>query len=578
MFRSYGSDEITYFVYFYNRACPCANSTYTMKNSFFFLLCLAYPMLTFAQTTYVPSHLIVKIKENVSLAALDLAKARLGVASVDNLAGRADVARIRSIGHPEKTHTFLLEFAGSPDVASLQRQFAALPEVVFAEPDYLAEGGGQCGDATFTPNDNSYYLQWGFHNNGSLSGIGNVVAGADVSMEAAWDIETGDPSMIIAIPDSGLRMTHPDIAARLWVNPNEILNGIDDDNNGFVDDRLGWDFVADSNDPTDDLGHGTNIAGIIGAVANNNSLFTGANWNSKLMILKVLDSNNSSTYANMAASIYYAVDNGAKVISMSIGGTGASAALSEALQYAAAYDVLFLACMMNFNNSVPYYPAKYSQTLPNVMAVGSTNANDRRTAPFFWSSSSGSNYGTHLSVVAPGNYIYGLSAYSDTDNSTYWGGTSQATPLVAAIASLLFSHDTSLSASDVRSILEDTADDQVGLPSEDTAGFDIYMGHGRVNAYAALQYLSMKGFSDSRGLSVINPVRGSVLTVNNKDVLEGVYQYRILDLNGREIADSPFKLALGTNEIALPELTAGHYIGIIQRGAYRKVFRLVKGG
>jgi len=308
-------------------------------------------------------------------------------------------------------------------------------------------------------------------------------AGADIDMENGWSLEQGDSTIIVGIIDTGDKLDHPEFAGRIWKNYKEIPNnGIDDDGNGFVDDVQGWNFAGSNNDPTDDQGHGTNVAGIIGANANNTILYAGVDWKCKLMILKGLNNSSFGYYSWWADAIYYAVDNGAKVINMSLGGKGVSTTLQDAVNYALNNNVVIAACMMNTNSDTIYYPAKYT----GVIAVGSTNPNDTRSNPFFWSPTSGSNYGSHISVVAPGNYIYGLNYQSNTSYSSYWGGTSQATPLVAGLASLLLAQDTNRTPAQIKSIIESTAEDQVGDPSEDTPGWDQYYGFGRINAFYAL--------------------------------------------------------------------------------------------
>ena len=240
--------------------------------------------------------------------------------------------------------------------------------------------------------------------------------------------------MTVAIIDSGCKLDHPEFAQRIWRNQKEIAgNGLDDDGNGYIDDVRGWDFAANDNNPTDDHGHGTNVTGIVGASGNNEVGYAGVNWACKLMVCKGLDSQNNGFYSWWTSAIYYAVNNGARVINMSLGGLSASQAMQDAVDYATQQGVVVVACMMNTNTSTPYYPA----ALTGVVAVGSTDPNDARSSPFFWSASSGSNYGAHLSVVAPGNDIYGLSYLSNTNYNSYWGGTSQATPHVAGLVSLL---------------------------------------------------------------------------------------------------------------------------------------------
>ena len=188
------------------------------------------------------------------------------------------------------------------------------------------------------------------------------------------------------------------------------------------------------------------------------------------MIGKILDENNSGYYSWWTDAIYYAVDNGAKVINMSVGGSGFSSSMKDAIDYAYNNGVTVVACMMNENNNTTFYPAGYQNTI----AVGATNPNDERSAPFFWSTTSGSNYGNHIDVVAPGNYIYGLNYQSDTNYNSYWGGTSQAAPLVTGLSSLLLAQDADKTPDDIRSIIRNTAEDQVGNVSEDISGFDIY--------------------------------------------------------------------------------------------------------
>jgi subtilisin family serine protease len=231
--------------------------------------------------------------------------------------------------------------------------------------------------------------------------------------------------------------------------------------------------------------------------------------------------------------------------------------------------------MMNFNNDTPYYPAAYSLQFPNVIAVGATNPDDSRTAPFFWSATSGSNYGSHLDVVAPGNYIYGLDYLSDTSSSSYWGGTSQATPLVAGIASLILAHNPSLTPQQVRQILEDTAEDQVGNPLEDTPGYDIYMGYGRVNAFAALQSpLSVDENHYATGMTIANPVQNGNIRIFS--AMAGDFAFRAIDMAGREAASGKIHLAEGSNSLPL-SVARGSYIFTVEGNGYRKIFRLIKG-
>ncbi|PZU87607.1 MAG: hypothetical protein DI529_06720 [Chryseobacterium sp.] len=484
---------------------------------------------------------------------------------------------LSQVGRFDKTQTLLVTLGENDDLNNYINQYKKLPNVEFVEEDFESEGGGKLNVkseslSTF-PNDTYFNRQWGLYNNGTMTGIGTVKADADTDMELAWDIETGDPNLTVAVIDSGFRMAHPELAGRIWKNPNDPVDGIDNDGNGLIDDYQGWDYVNNDNNPTDDHGHGTNCSGIVLSGANNGIGYAGVNWNSKLMVLKALNANNSGTYSAMTNSIYYAVDNGAKVISMSIGGSSFSQALKNAVDYAYNHNVVFVACMMNYNNNVVYYPAAFE----NVIAVGSTNPDDYRTSPFFWDTTSGSNYGNHIDVVAPGNFIYGLSSTSDTNYNSYWGGTSQATPLVAGLASLILSKNNSLTVNEVRDIINTSADDLVGNPNEDTPGFDIFMGYGRVNAFKAMQKaqqtLNVSDFNNIKDIQIINPVKESLSLLSDK-VLDKATIF-IYSFDGKKILDKNVVINKGHNNIVLP-IGKGNYILEIKNYNYSKSFKIIK--
>lgn len=553
-----------------------------MKKILVLLLFTFQIVLAQNEEHYIKNQLIVKLKQSAfQNKKTDPTKNTLGIPSLDKLTASIGLKSMQPIGNYKITKTFLLIFNDEVDVNAHLKKFEKSKEIEFAEPNFMAVGGGQMNpDAPQTvPNDTYFNRQWGLLNDGTMSGIGAVVADADVDMELAWDIQTGDPNMIIAVSDSGLKMNHPDIASRIWVNADEIPgNGVDDDANGFIDDVNGWDWVNADNNPTDDHGHGSNCTGIIGCIANNGNLFAGANWNSKIMPLKVLSSTNNGSYANMANSIYYAVDNGAKIVSMSIGGSATSAVIASSIEYANDHNVMLFFCMMNNNNNVSYYPARYSLNYPNVMAVGSTNPNDQRTNPFFWSNTSGSSYGTHINVVAPGNFIYGLSNTSDTSPNAYWGGTSQATPLVAGIASLIFAQNPALTPVQVRTILQNTAVDEIGISSEDIPGFDQYMGYGRVNAFDALQAATLsinENTVSQQEFQLINPIQSNELQVYSQGHFTGDYTVTIYTIDGKKLSSSTKNIIQGLNTIPF-DYADGNYIVELKGDGYGKVFKVRK--
>jgi thermitase len=414
-----------------------------------------------------------------------------------------------SLGKKSKQHIFVAHFPICIKLQEVINAYYATGEIEYAEPDFI---GSTAGFQSAVPNDQNYYRQWGLKNNGTFS-QSTAIAGADIDMENAWNIEQGDSSTIVGIIDSGNKLDHPEFSGRIWLNYDEIPNnGLDDDNNGYIDDIKGWDFANNDNNPTDDYGHGTNVAGIIGANANNTIGFAGVDWNCKLMILKGLDNNNSGFYSWWSSAIYYAVDNGAKVINMSLGGISNSTTLQAAVNYALNNNVVVVVSMMNANSNAPFYPAAF----PGVIAVGSTNANDNRTNPFFWSATSGSCYGSHISVVAPGNFIYGLDYQSNTNFNNYWGGTSQAAPHVAGLAALLLAQDSTRTPTQIKSIIESTSEDQVGNPIEDILGWDQYYGYGRINAFNALSLILKTNDITKQNVSVSlfpNPAHDSFTAV-----------------------------------------------------------------
>lgn len=456
----------------------------------------------------------------------------------------------------------LIEFNEEINVTALIDRLNDTSLFTFVEPDYINYGSGIKQESVIQdeisegnslmspfitmPNDQFFFRQWSLNNNGTFN-LSPSIADADIDMVEAWDMATGNPNITMAVLDSGLRMSHPEYSGRLWTNPNESTNGNDSDNNSYVDDINGWDFVNEDNDPTDDHGHGTNVAGIATATGNNSIGYAGVDWSCKVMILKVLNDNNSGFTSDIIESFYYAISHDVKVISISIGGSGFSMVYQNAIDAAYNNGITVVACMMNFNNDTPYYPAAFANTI----AVGSTDSNDERTEPFFWSNTSGSNYGSHIDIVAPGNYMYGLSAFSDTNYNSYWGGTSQATPLVSGIASLMLFLDPSLSPDDIRAILRNTAEDQVG-DAQDTPGWDQYYGAGRVNANDALeQTLSVKDF-ELNGIELYPVPVMDVLFISNGLIIKS---YNISSISGQQIKSGN----VINNSIDCSQLSQGIY-------------------
>ena len=291
-----------------------------------------------------------------------------------------------------------------------------------------------------------------------------------VDAAGAWSHTLGDPSVVVAVIDTGVDLDHPDLAANLWTNPGEVAgNGIDDDGNGYVDDLHGWDFVNGDGDPDDDHDHGTHVAGTIAAAADDVGV-VGVAPGVRIMALKFLSASGGGYSSDAVAALAYAVANGASISNNSWGGGGSSAAMSGMLDQAADADHLFVAAAGNNasdNDLWPTYPASYPQDI--VLTVASTQVDGSR--------SSFSNYGeSGVDVAAPGSGI--LSTVRGGGYSSM-SGTSMATPHVAGIAALMRSVDPNLTAVAVKERLIDTSVADSRLAEVSASG-------GRVDAAAAV--------------------------------------------------------------------------------------------
>ena len=369
------------------------------------------------------------------------------------------------------------------------QRWAEQPGVRWAEVDLAGSGAA-------TPNDPYYSNQWGLSNDGTYPT--GAVAGGDIQAEDAWDVATGS-GQIIAVLDSGINAAEPDISNQLWTNPGEDLDGADTDGNGYIDDVAGWDFAYEDNIPTDAFGHGSNVASVAAASGNNGVGIAGVCWNCVVMPVQVLNDDDFGFYSWWAEAVTYAVDNDADVINMSLQGTGTSNALCNAVAYAESSGVPVFAAMGNWDASTPSLPA----VCGGAIAIGATSADDTRSSPFVWGG--GSNFGSHIHTVAPGNQVHGHFYTNVTNYGVYYSGTSQASPHAAGVAALLLSVAPNLTVTQIRDYLANGAEDQVGRPTEDTAGWDQYHGHGRINAAASLSLLQADFADDDLdGVTVVD--------------------------------------------------------------------------
>jgi subtilisin family serine protease len=338
--------------------------------------------------------------------------------------------------------------------ADLARQ---LEGVVYAEPNFIVR-------TQTVPNDPSFGDLWALHNTGQAGGASD----ADIDAPEAWDITTGDPSVVVGVIDTGIDYVHPDLASNMFQNQPECTGtpGVDDDGNGFADDCHGIDTFNNDSDPLDDQNHGTHVAGTIGAAGNNGVGVTGVNWRVQLMPCKFLNGSGSGSTAGAVRCLDYIAamkDRGVNIVATnnSWGGGGFSQALFDAIEAQRQRGILFITAAGNSgtNNDVaPGYPAAYDA--PNVIAVAATARTDTL--------SSFSNVGRRsVHLGAPGSAI--LSTTRDGTYSTL-SGTSMATPHVAGVAALLEAADPGRDWRAIRNLLLSAGDDVTALQSATVAG------------------------------------------------------------------------------------------------------------
>jgi subtilisin len=297
--------------------------------------------------------------------------------------------------------------------------------------------------------------------------------GADaVKAPEAWANGYTGKGIIVAVLDTGVDRNHEDLKSNVWKNTKEVENnGVDDDGNGYVDDTYGWNFDGNNNNTLDQEGHGTHVSGTIAATKNNTGV-TGIAYDSQIMAVKVLDDEGSGSYDSIANGIRYAVNNGAKVINMSLGGGAASKTLESAIEYASGKGVVVVMAAGNSGGSSPINPASYANKYG--IAVGAVDK-DGSLANF--SNRAGSNQLTY--VTAPG-----VSIYSTLPNNNYasYSGTSMAAPHVAGVVALMLSANPNLSDAQVRQIVAETS----ASPSQpNNPGFDfddIFSGFNGFNS------------------------------------------------------------------------------------------------
>ncbi len=312
-----------------------------------------------------------------------------------------------------------------------------------------------------------------------------------IGIESVWNQYKGSKKVVVAVLDTGFNYSHEDMRDLVWINGDEIAgNGKDDDNNGFVDDYNGYNFVSSSVNILDDNDHGTAVSSIIAANSNNEIGVAGINWQLTIMPVKVASSSGSASLFDIAQGIYYAVDNGAQIINMSLGSIIDKDYVSEAVDYAYDHNVLMVAAAGNSHAFTPdikelYYPANY----PKVMAVGATGRDDKIAT--LANSSFLSHHGPNLDLMAPGVEI--VTADKGNKGYKYFDGTSMSGPHVAGTAALMLSKNSSLTANQLRDAINLSADKVAAMSGD----FDERYGYGRLNVAKAMSMIGFGGDDDS---------------------------------------------------------------------------------
>jgi subtilisin family serine protease len=389
-----------------------------------------------------PGQILVKLRGDVSALA------------VDTIRDRYDAEYVRTI---DGINVLVWQVAVGREWANIDR-LNAEPSVEYAEPIYRVWA------TDHVPNDPDLPVQWAHI--------------PIMQSPAAWEITTGRTDVTIAVLDSGVDGTHPDLASKLVA---------------------GYDFVANDPDPADENGHGTHVAGIAAAVTDNGIGVAGMDWQARIMSIRVLNAQGSGYTDALADGILWAAVRGADVLNMSLGGSGISLTVQDAVSSAYASGSVVVAAMGNDSTSLPFYPAAYN----NVLAVAATTSADVRAAY--------SNYGSYCDVAAPGGFMTYLhdpnGIYSTMPTYPVWmtmyegffqgydhvHGTSQAAPYVSGLASLMLAVNPALTPGQLQSFMESTAVD-LGAP-----GWDVYYGHGRINPGGALGAL----------VAILSPIRNA---------------------------------------------------------------------
>ncbi len=450
--------------------------------------------------------------------------------------------------------TLVIETLPGADLVAQLRDLKASSLIKFAELDERVQS------TALFPNDPSFSQLWGLHNVGQSGGT----IDADIDAPEAWELYTGGTEVVIAVIDSGIDYTHPDLISNLWINPGEIPgNGLDDDGNGYIDDIFGIDTINGDSDPMDGDSHGTHVAGTIAGVGNNGTGVTGVNWNAKIMSLKFLDDDGFGSTAAAIEAIDYMVTMKTQygvnlvVSNNSWGGGGFSQALQDAIGSSINAGILFVAAAGNFaiNNDVdPFYPASYA--LEGIISVAATDRNDQ-LANF-------SHFGqTSVDIAAPG-----VSILSTVPGGGYalFDGTSMASPHVAGVAALLAGYSPGTSVIGLKQAILGGADVLPNLNGTSVTG-------GRLNAAQSMALMGSSSggplgrstvtafynFQDFYGILPSGDVPSNAITENQKARAREVFELygHFLGIQFIETANQGLTVVTGDMRAMDPTIAVG---------------------
>jgi subtilisin family serine protease len=422
------------------------------------------------QQNYVPHELLVKFKEDV---VGNLTQNKWQVQNIlDQVQGKIktylneekdtsdwDPAVFRNRSFHADPYLFHIRI---PDGIDLEYAIARLKISPIVE--YVEKNGVH----RLMTDDPLFDQQWALYNSSNR---------CDLHAQEAWNISTGNSDIVVAVIDTGIILNHEDLQANIWTNPNETSDSQDNDQNGFIDDINGWDFVSNDATPTDDRYpsyHGTHVAGTIGAESNNDKGISGVCWEVKLMALKIFDSYGDTSDARIINAIDYATYNGAYLTNNSYGGGPYSSSIKAAITRAQNKNRLYVAAAGNYssnNDSTPFYPASYDNA--NILAVLATTDEDEMADDF-------TNYGQNsVDIGAPGVDIISTKLNGYQLNS----GTSMAAPHVVGAAALALGVSPGLTYGRLKDLIIDGADYVSDLNNK-------CVSEGRLNAYNVLNNIT----------------------------------------------------------------------------------------